>query len=259
MKNTLYVVAHKEFAPPTKTEYLPIQVGRPFTNKELGFISDDSGENISLKNKNFCELTALYWIWKNDKDSDRIGLCHYRRYFFKKNNSNNLKYIIGDKEINKAFEKHDIILPKPWKWQITVAERYYNCAGKEKDLNKTGEIIREIYPEFYSSFEKVINSKKASYCNMAVMKKADFNEYCEWLFAILFKLEEQTDLTEYTPAEARIFGYLSEILINVWVDKKGLKVKYFPIQNTEAKMIDVFKYNFKLFIKGIFKKNKNKS
>ena len=61
--------------------YTPIQVGKALSNVDLGFLGDDKGDNISVKNKEFCELTAMYWAWKNLKNLDVIGLCHYRRYF----------------------------------------------------------------------------------------------------------------------------------------------------------------------------------
>lgn len=56
------------------------------------------------------------------------------------------------------------------------------------------------------------------------MKKEDYIEYCQWLFDILFELEKRIDISDYTTAEARIYGCLSEILINVWVQKKQLRV-----------------------------------
>ena len=61
---------------------------------------------------------------------------------------------------------------------------------------------------------------------MMICKKKKFDEYCHWLFDILFEVEKRTDITNYTVAEARIYGYLSEILLNVWVDYKRLKVKH---------------------------------
>ena len=69
--------------------YMPIQVGKALHPElDLGFQCCHTGDNISEKNGSYCELTALYWAWKNLKDVDYIGLCHYRRYFdFSKNNS----------------------------------------------------------------------------------------------------------------------------------------------------------------------------
>ena len=80
----VYVVSHKNAKFPTESIYKPIQVGKKESFTE---IRDNTGDNISEKNPNYCELTAAYWIWKNDK-SDITGLTHYRRYFFKNKKSN---------------------------------------------------------------------------------------------------------------------------------------------------------------------------
>ena len=61
--------------------YMPLQVGKALSDVDLGVQGDDEGDNISTKNPNYCELTGLYWAWKNLKDADYIGLAHYRRYF----------------------------------------------------------------------------------------------------------------------------------------------------------------------------------
>ena len=79
----IFIACHKKCDLPTQEGYVPLHVGAEGKN-DLGLIKDSTGDNISLKNPNFCELTGLYWMWKNTK-SKYIGLVHYRRYFFKKN------------------------------------------------------------------------------------------------------------------------------------------------------------------------------
>ena len=80
MKIKNYIITHKKFQVPDLEEYIPIQVGAE-GKQDLGYLKDNSGDNISSKNSNYCELTGMYWVWKNDKDSDIIGISHYRRYF----------------------------------------------------------------------------------------------------------------------------------------------------------------------------------
>ena len=82
-KIKIYVATHKKVPMPEKSIYQPIRVGAALNEDDFGYVRDDTGDNISNKNKNFCELTATYWILKND-NSDIVGLKHYRRYFFKK-------------------------------------------------------------------------------------------------------------------------------------------------------------------------------
>lgn len=48
---------------PDDSVYLPIQVGAAL-HPALGYVPDNTGYNISDKNPNYCELTALYWAWK---------------------------------------------------------------------------------------------------------------------------------------------------------------------------------------------------
>ena len=93
MNIKILVVTHKKYWMPKIEMYLPIQVGL-INKNDLGYLKDNTGDNISYKNPNYCELTAMYWAWKNI-DVDYIGICHYRRYF---TNKNKLKrFIIGKK------------------------------------------------------------------------------------------------------------------------------------------------------------------
>ena len=73
------VAAHKPYRMPQDSMYLPLQVGRALADQDLGWQGDNTGDNISLKNPYYCELTGLYWAWKNLK-ADAIGLVHYRRF-----------------------------------------------------------------------------------------------------------------------------------------------------------------------------------
>ena len=224
--NTMYVITHKKFTPPHIDGYVPIEVGADLRDEKLGYLKDNSGDNISKKNKNYCELTGLYWIWKNDK-SDYIGICHYRRYFSKWSLDPAVDYYYSMDKLVRYLNKYDVILPKKYFWlKHNVATGYYEAGqGKEKDLISVRNIIQEKYPEYLSSYNKVLKSHAASYCNMMVCSKSVFDNYCKWLFDILFELEKITDLSDYSLAEARIYGYLSEILINVWVIKNKARIK----------------------------------
>lgn len=226
----IYVVTHKDFNPPQLECYCPIEVGAERQDRGLAFLKDNQGDNISVKNPNYCELTAVYWIWKHDI-SDVVGICHYRRYFSKFALDPNPKYYIPYDKLASILEDKDIILPEPFFWRKhTVATGYYEAGqGREKDLETVRQVVQEKYPEYLRVYDDVLSSQSASYCNMMVSKKAVFDSYCSWLFDILFEVEKRVDLSDYTPAEARIFGYLSEILINVWVKYNHLSVEYLPV------------------------------
>lgn len=249
MKNSIYVVTHKKFNYKVGENYIPIQVGKCNTNLELNYITDDTGDNISLRNNNYCELTAVYWIWKNIKNIDNIGIIHYRRYFvyglFSK--------LVDDKYINKQLKDYDIILPYKYKTESNVYNHFINSpSGREKDLINLKKIIEEKYPDYIESYDKIMNSKKASYCNMMISSKKKYDDYCEWLFDILFELEKITDLTDYTKHEQRIYGFLSEFLLNVWVEKNNLKIKYCSMYYIENSKIKNVLKKIKLGIRSLF-------
>lgn len=236
----ILVVSHKKFEIKFDSIYYPIFVGRKNFDTGLNF-RDDQGESISEKNKNYCELTALYWYWKNQIDFAKvIGFCHYRRYFSKTWLTNSEKFFLGEYDILNILKSCDIILPMPWKLNCTVAYNYYEKGkGMKKDLNTVREVLMERYPEYLIEYDLYLESRKSSYCNMFITKAPLFEQYCIWLFDILFETEKRTDITGYTKEEARIYGYLSELLLNVWVKHNKLEVAYMPMVQND---IDGFTY-----------------
>lgn len=248
-KITVVVATHKKFKPLKSNIYVPIQVGASLTDLNFGYLTDNTDENISFKNKNYCELTALYWMWKNNNDYIK-GICHYRRYLSLKNVNINPKFFINESIIRKDLESYDIIIPKKrFLKKITCKENYLLGQGMEKDLLNLEKVIENIYPEYKESYKEIMEGNKCSYCNVMIASKKVFDNYCKWLFDILFELEKITDLSGYTQAQARIYGYLSEILLNVWIKKNNLKTKEYSLINTEVKKNS--KYYTKLFFEKI--------
>lgn len=229
---------HKKYVIPKNDVYLPIHVGKSNSTVDLDFIGDNTGDNISYKNPNYCELTALYWAWKN-LDAEYIGLCHYRRYFNFNNdsiallgeNEIGLNYfqeyvdIDVDKKIKEIFNNgYDIILPKKKVLEISLYKDY--CINhSKKDMDILIQVILEKYPDYKEAIDKIIyKNNKAHICNMFIMKKDELNKYCSWLFDILFEVEKRVAISE-DPYQSRIFGFMSERLINIYVEKNRLKVK----------------------------------
>lgn len=230
----IYIVAHKKFEiPDVDDSYNVIYVGEKMGEYavENGYLSDRNEEdNIADKNAFYCELTALYYIWKHDMKSEFIGINHYRRYFLSKNSSGS---ILTKNEIEGHLKEKHIILPTPITFKCTIEKFYLRTAGYEKDILSIRKIIQENYPEYSSSLSMFLEGHKMSYANMFVMRREDFEGYCEWLFDILFKVEKDMDLTSYTQSEARVYGYLGELLLNVYVLKNNLKEVFLDIFNTE--------------------------
>ena len=238
MENIKIIVAtHKKYQMPTEKMYIPLQVGRE-GKESLGYQEDNTGENISEKNPYFCELTGLYWAWKN-LDAEYIGLVHYRRYFTSvkrvpKKEEEKFKYILSGNDVQKILENVDIILPKKREYYIENLYSHYEHTMYIAPLDETRKIIEEKYPEYLEEFDKLHKRTSAHMFNMFIMKKEILNDYCTWLFDILFELEKRIDVTKYDAFHARFFGRVSELLLDVWINKNELKyeeVKVMDMQN----------------------------
>lgn len=238
---------------PNDDVYLSIHVGRE-GKEDLGYLGDNTGENISVKNANYCELTGVYWAWKN-LNCDYIGLCHYRRYFAGKNiHGNDVKKkkttILKRQDYEKLLQEYDVILPVKRNYYIETVRSQYEHAHNKRDLDETEKIIAELYPEYSEAFTKVMSRTKLHILNMFVMKKQVFDGYCRWLFSILFELEKRIDISGYNQYEARVFGFISERLLNVWLEKRKLKIKEMPVvflekQEWVSKIFKFLKRKFK--------------
>ena len=244
MKNIKILVAtHKKYKMPVDTSvYLPIHVGCEGKD-DLGYQGDNTGENISQLNPYYCELTGLYWAWKN-LDCDYLGLVHYRRYFTKKSQSykENLKIdevILNQEEIEFLLRKGDIIVPKKRKYYIETLYSHYAHTLDASHLDLARKVIEKQNPEYLDSFDKVMRQRSAYMFNMFIMKKELADDYFTWLFPILDSMYECMDLSGLTPFEARLFGRVSELLFNVWLDKNNLNIKEVPFMYMEN--IDLFK------------------
>lgn len=221
----ILVVTHKKYWMPEDNIYIPIFVGQKNEN-DLGYIRDNTGDNISEKNPNYCELTAMYWGWKN-LNADYIGLVHYRRYFTKHNyriNKKKKQDILKRQDFERILKTTDVIVSDKRKYYIETIRSHYNHSHYKKDLDETEQIIKQNFPRYMESFELVMNRTWAHMFNMFVMRRDYFDRYCQWLFSILFELEKRIDISLYNSTEARVFGFISELLLDVWLETE--KISY---------------------------------
>lgn len=247
MKTRIFVVTHKAVPPLVNDLYIPIQVGSR-DDIYTGITRDNSGDNIAQKNSSFCELTATYWISKHIADADYVGICHYRRYFNFFNPLFNLKPSRQkpvtaeefkqtaickasaektDEKIAAIFKSHDAIMLRAYNLENGLSESYYNEQGghRKSDWDETLNIIRELYPEYSNSITQYLDEgKKFHMGNMIVTTKKIWNEYNQWLFSILFELEKRIEVPS-DPVQGRIFGYISERIINLYVYHNKLRIK----------------------------------
>ena len=238
MKNIkIIVAAHKKYDMPTSDLYLPLYVGSDVTKLDLDYKKDNEGENISNKNPYFCELTGIYWAWKN-LDAEYIGLSHYRRHFKGKEKfscNGKTKKVLSYDELSNLFDTTDVVLPRKRNYYIETVYNHYVHTMYPEPLEKTGEIIVEKYPEYLGEFENLKKRKTAHMFNMFIMKKEVFDKYCTWLFDVLFELEKVIDVSQYDSFHARFFGRISELLLDVWLRTNNItykEVKFFSTEKT---------------------------
>ncbi len=231
----ILVATHKKYWMPSDTVYMPLYIGAE-GKSPLPYTPDNTGKNISAKNPNYCELTGLYWAWKNLK-TDYIGLCHYRRYFGKSVYTRDMekkkKAIFHRADYEDLLSKYDIILPKKRCYYIETVRSQYEHAHFKQDLDEAEQIIAEKYPDYSEAFQKVMRRRSLHSLNMFVMKKSLFDEYAAWIFDILFAVEKQIDLSHRSDYQARVFGFLAERLFNVWLEKKHLRAAEASIVSLE--------------------------
>lgn len=224
----IVVAAHKPYSMPADALYLPLQVGAAGHPAIDGFARDDAGENISERNAHWCELTGLYWAWKNLK-ADAIGLVHYRRHF------RGALGIATGPEIAALLERAEVVLPKRRNYFIETTYSQYAHAHHASDLDTTRAIIAERHPSYLPAFDAAMRSTKGHRFNMFVMKRALLDAYCEWLFGILFELERRLDISAYSQNDARVFGFVAERLLDVWLAGAGVKsVVEMPVLHLES-------------------------
>ena len=237
--------------------YNHIWAGKNNATTTTELTGDDSGENISVKNKYYSELTGLYWFWKN-YEADIVGTCHYRRFytakpvpFFHKlkrlfyypaglhRKRNGLIYcsnrqywgkrILTCEEIESLLSHFDAILPQARTLKYTV-EKHFGRYHQLFDLQLLREIITEKSPEYVATFEQMLQQKRLYANNMFILRNEQFQQLTSWLFTILFEFEQRVDLNLYTNYQQRLFGFLSERLITTWfLHHRKLKIKELPL------------------------------
>lgn len=217
MSVKLFVMTHKKFDVPNNSMYIPMHVGHANAKEDFGYMGDDTGDNISDKNCYYAELSGVYWVWKNYTDADYVGICHYRRYL-----TNEQGYVFTKEQYEDILHEYDIVTTK----QLELPNSYHYGFGAHhriEILDKTGEIIKERYPRYYDTYVRLVNGNKTYFGNIMVASKQLFDEYASWLFDIFFELEKRISLEFEDDYHKRVFGFISEFLLYVWVTVNKLK------------------------------------
>ncbi len=189
---------------------IPIQVGAELTDVRVADCLDNIGENISSKNVNYCELTALYWMWKNklindelDKDS-YYGLYHYRRVLD-----------IGKEDIERMAENNiDAVVAYPTLHEPDVFEHHARYI-KESDWEAMLQALKELQPQYWNAHKEIFSGEYMYNYNMIVAKKDILADYCNWLFPILERTEELSEPKGWERKD-RYIGYMGENLMTLY-------------------------------------------
>ena len=239
-----------------------VLAGADYQIGESDLVKDNTGDNISKKNKSYCELTTQYWAWKNT-DYDYYGFCHYRRYFsfsdkeMEESEWGTIEYPyinakavnelhINEKEIYDKVNKYDFLIARGIKTQNLRAKNVREHYKKAPELNIEDfdimmKVIEQKYPDIYPSAVEYAEGTIYYPCNMFIMKKELFDKYSEFLFDVLEECEKKIDTTVYCVQSYRTIGHLAERLLGIYyiyLQKQGnskleeLQIVLF--KNTEA-------------------------
>ena len=250
MQTTIIVATNKPYWVPDDPMYLPVQMGHAI-HPACGYIGDDTGENISERNANFCELTGLYWAAHNI-DADYIGIVHYRRYFASRKKSifdAKKRRVISHEELCAILATTNVVLPKERHYFIETNYTQYIHAHHKQDLAVTRAIIARKCPEYLPAYDMYMSKTHGHHFNMFVMKRELLRHYCTWLFDILFELERELDMTGYSTNDRRVFGFVSERLLDAWlitnnISYEELDIVYMEHQNWLHKGTQFLKRKF---------------
>lgn len=200
---------------------------------------DDTGNNISRKNPQYCEMTAHYWIWKNVHDTEYVGVCHYRRLFGIDITEENIKELMADS---------DVMLVEPSYYVDSVYSYFAKYMGAE-NMTILSLVMKKRCPEYFETLEKICDDIKFHPFNMLLCKKTLFDDYCEWMFGILDECEKYIKPSPYSNAR-RALAYMAEILTGIYFIHRELKIRsvpYFIVEEGQKVLVDDTKVGLQKF------------
>jgi len=265
----IFITYHKPYQLLKSNILTPLHVGRsvtnlqskdhqPFSERELQYmkdnmIGDDTGDNISHRNRNYCELTGIYWAWKNYEkigNPDYIGFMHYRRHFIFNENVHDLyipqnndekaysNYTVGniydgyidyfgltDEKIVKYCMDYDCIIPKKCELKYvgisSIREDYTSRieGTKKNDFDLLLRTVKKMAPDYYEIIVKRASMSDKNCFHSFILKRNLFFDYCAFLFGLLDILDKEIDTAYYSINGQRTLGYLGELLFDCYMHK----------------------------------------
>lgn len=263
----IFVTCKKDSYVPQNSLLVPIQTGAALsTTRFEKMSSDDTGDNISVRNESYAELTAQYWAWKNT-DADYIGFFHNRRYlsfstkeFIEKQNigvvfehldSNAIEKLeLIEKRMREVIQSNDLVVPKPFQFldndefgiNRTVRRQYEMSPDHDvNDLDKAISILLRLYPDYDQVCKEYLCSYEGYYMNIFIMRRDLFHSYCEWLFPILDELYSSIDTSSRSSYGKRVIGYVAERLFGIYLiklEKENPNLRIKRLQNSFFTNVD---------------------
>ncbi len=238
----IFMCCHKQYdtIPPL---CIPIQCGTVLNTYINGILHDNDGINISDKNREYCELTAHYYVWKNIT-ADYYGFCHYRRFFGMEHTTKRpyaaLKapsemQLLNENELRSLCNKYDILVPRSENMGLCAKDHYETSDYHySEDLSLFIEILNSKAPQLKNAANQYLAQSRQYFCNMFIMSKAFFNEYCEILFSVLEEFDKRKKLHGDFQSD-RTDGYLGEIFTGIYIaycSDNGARIKELPRLDT---------------------------
>ena len=201
------VLNHRDTAlsqrPSVRSFEIPIQAGAALTDKRIADIPDDTGISISGKNKQYCEMTASYWVWKNT-DHAWKGIEHYRRHL-----------LVRPKLLRAMNGDVDAILPLPYICYPDELYQFRRFVSEDvKDALLRG--LKDVHPDEYEDYLKILHGKYQYTYNLVCARREVFDDYCSWLFEITEYMEIHYGKEVPELVETRAFSYIAEVLTNIY-------------------------------------------
>ncbi len=232
MNIKMIVAAHKAYPMPTDDMYLPLHVGKEGKDLDLGFPGDNTGDHISEKNATFCELTGIYWAWKNLR-ADYVGLCHYRRHFRGKRGKDKWDCVLTGAQAAELLKDADVLVPGRRNYFIETVYNQYVHAHPAEPLDMMIALAKASGPEYAAVADNMKKRTWTHLFNMFLMKEDVFRDYCSWMFPILFQVEGAIDTSSYSQYDRRVFGFLAERMLDIYLEANRISVKEVPVMFME--------------------------
>ena len=198
---------------------IPVQVGAAMTDCVIAELVDNAGENISDKNGDYSELTGLYWIWRNrirQQNEKYYGLAHYRRFL----------ELSEDDQSRLAANDIDVVLPYPMPYEPNMESHHLRYLSTS-EWNAVMQALKELQPEYAFASKEIFKQEYMYNYNILLAKGDVLDEYCSWLFPLLFRIEEIND-PKGEKVPNRYIGYIGETLETLYFmhNKDKLKIAH---------------------------------